>query len=167
MATTDLRMEAKQILDKLSDESLEVVISLLSSLKNRECPKRTDLLSIYPWVQYLSDAECDEFFEELSNAAKDNGAGVDEVIDAWRETAEILADPDTMADLAESKKQIADSESRLENTAPEIDWLDTEYMEKARTEADDSITLRSVRKALAKIPGSMSDFIISEREDRV
>ncbi len=58
-------------------------------------------------------------------------------------------------------------ESRLENTAPEIDWLDTEYMEKAGTEADDSITLESVRKALAKIPGSMSDYIISEREDRV
>ncbi len=110
MATVDLRTEAKQILDKLSDESLGVVISLLSSLKDRERPKRTDLLAIYPWVQYLSDAECDEFFEELSNAAKDNGAGVDEVIDAWRETAEILADPDTMADIAESEKQIANSE---------------------------------------------------------
>ena len=104
MATVDLRTEAKQILDKLSDESLEVVISLLSSLKKRECPKRTDLLSIYPWVQYLSDAECNEFFEELSNAAKDNGTGVDEVVNAWRETAEILAD------LAESKRQIANGE---------------------------------------------------------
>ena len=61
-------------------------------------------MSIYPWVQYLSDAECDEFFEELSNAAKDNGSGVDELVDAWRETAEILADPETMADIAESEK---------------------------------------------------------------
>ena len=110
MATVVLRMEAKQILDKLSDESLEVVISLLSSLKNRECPKLTDLSSIYPWVQYLSDAECDEFFEELSNVAQDNGTGVDEVVNAWRETAEILADPDTMADIAESEKQLANSE---------------------------------------------------------
>jgi len=104
MATVDLRTEAKQILDKLSDESLEVVVNLLSFLKNQECPKRTDLLSIYPWVQYLSDAECDEFFEELSNAAKDNGTGVDEVTNAWRETAEILGDPDTMADIAESER---------------------------------------------------------------
>ena len=110
MATVDLRTEAKQILDKLSDESLEVVISLLSSLKNRECPKRNDLLSIYPWVQHLSDAECNEFFEELSNAAQDNGTGVDEVINAWRETAEILSDPDTMADIAESEKQLANGE---------------------------------------------------------
>ncbi len=43
MATVDLGTEAKQILDKLSDENLGVVISLLSSLKDRECPKRTDL----------------------------------------------------------------------------------------------------------------------------
>ncbi len=110
MATVDLRTEAKQILDKLSDESLGVVVSLLSSLKDRECPKRADLLSIYPWVQYLSDAECDEFFEELSNAAKDNGTGVDEVVNAWRETAEILSDPEIMADIAESEKQIANGE---------------------------------------------------------
>ena len=107
MATVDLRTEAKQILDKLSDESLGVVVKLLISLKDRECPKRTDLLSIYPWVKYLSDAECDEFFEELSNAAKDNSTGVDEVVNAWRETAEILSDPDTMADIAESEKQLA------------------------------------------------------------
>ena len=92
MATVDLRKEEKQMLDKLSDESLGVVISLLSSLKNQECPKRTDLLSIYPWVQYLSDAECDDFFEELSNAAQDNGTGVDDVVNAWRETAEILSE---------------------------------------------------------------------------
>ena len=107
MATVDLRTEAKQILDKLSDESLGVVVKLLISLKDRECPKRTDLLSIYPWVKYLSDAECDEFFEELSNAAKDNSTGVDEVVNAWRETAEILADRETMADIAESEKQLA------------------------------------------------------------
>ncbi len=110
MATVDLRTEAKQILDELSDESLGVVVSLLSSLKDRECPKRADLLSIYPWVRYLSDAECDEFFEELSNAAKDNGTGVDEVVNAWRETAEILSDPETMTDIAESERQIANGE---------------------------------------------------------
>ena len=110
MATVDLRTEAKQILDKLSDESLEAVVKLLSSLKNQECPKRTDLLAIYPWVQYLSDAECDEFFGDLSNATKGNGAGVDEVVNTWRETAEVLADPDTMTDIAESEKQLANSE---------------------------------------------------------
>ena len=110
MATVDLRTEARQMLDGLSDESLGVVVNLLTSLKNRECPKRIDLLSIYPWVQYLSDAECDEFFEELLNAAKDNGSGVDEVVNAWRETAEILSDREAMADLAESEKQLVNGE---------------------------------------------------------
>jgi len=57
-------------------------------------------------------------------------------------------------------------EKRLEDLTAEIDWLDTEYMEEARKDADDSITLESVRAALAKIPGSMSDLIIAEREDR-
>ena len=95
MTTVDLRTEAKQILDGLSEESLTVAFGLLKALQNQKPPQRTALL-----------AETD------------------------------------------------------------IDWLDTEYMEEARREADDSITLESVRAALAKIPGSLSDTIISEREER-
>ena len=76
-----------------------------TSFKNQERPERADLLSIHPWARHLSAAECDEFLDELSNAT-----AVDEVIDAWRETAEILADPETMDDIAESEKQIADGE---------------------------------------------------------
>ncbi len=114
MATVDLRTEAKQILDEFSDDRLAVVVNLLTSLKNRARPKRTDLLSIYPWVHSLSDAECDEFFDELSSAIKGNGAVVDDVLNAWRETAEILADQETVADIAESEKQLANCE--------EISW---------------------------------------------
>ena len=66
-------------------------------------------MSIYPWARHFSAAECDEFLDELSNAAD-----VDEVLEAWRETAEILADPENMADIAESEKQMADGE--------EISW---------------------------------------------
>ena len=47
------------------------------------------------------------------------------------------------------------------------DWLDTEYVAYARREGDPSISLESVRSALAKIEGSMSDAIIEEREDRL
>ena len=74
-------------------------------LRNQERPEREDLLLTYPWACHLSAAECDEFLNELSNAT-----AVDEVIDAWRETAEILADLETMTDIAESEKQIADGE---------------------------------------------------------
>ena len=76
-----------------------------TSFKNQERPEQADLLSIYPWARYLSAAERDEFLNELSNAT-----AVDEVIDAWRETAEILADSEMMVDIAESEKQIADGE---------------------------------------------------------
>lgn len=69
----------------------------------------------------------------------------------------------TTKELQRLKQEV---DQRLQNATAEIDWLDTEYMEQARREADDSITLDSVRQALAKIPGSLSDLIISEREDR-
>ena len=76
-----------------------------TSFKNREQLKQTDLLSIYPWARYLSTAERADFLDELSNTTV-----VDEVVNAWRETAEILADSETMADITESEKQIADGE---------------------------------------------------------
>jgi hypothetical protein len=49
------------------------------------------------------------------------------------------------------------------------DFLDTElhrYCESRAKTKDPSITLESVRRELASIPGSMSDDIIAEREDR-
>lgn len=44
--------------------------------------------------------------------------------------------------------------------------LDVEYMENCGKEADPSVTLESVRQILAKIPGSLADDIIAEREER-
>lgn len=95
MTTVDLRTEAKQILDGLSEESLTVAFGLLKALQNQKPQKRTALL-------------------------------------------------------AES----------------EIDWLDTEYMEQARQEVKEAISLEEARAILAKIPGSLSDTIIAEREER-
>ena len=56
-----------------------------------------------------------------------------------------------------------DLDQRLEEVD---DWLDTEYVAYARKHGDSSISLESVRKALAKIEDSMSDVLISEREER-
>ena len=80
-----------------------------TSFKSQKRLKHADLLSIYPWARHLSTAERDELLDELSNATV-----VDEVLNAWRETAEILADSETMVDITESEKQIADCE--------EISW---------------------------------------------
>lgn len=58
-------------------------------------------------------------------------------------------------------------ESRSEKGAEsEIDWLDTEYMEEARQEVKEAISLEEARAILAKIPGSLSETIIDLREER-
>jgi hypothetical protein len=54
-------------------------------------------------------------------------------------------------------------DQRLEETD---DGLDAEYVAYARKHGDPSISLESVREALSKIKGSMSDVIIEERADR-
>jgi hypothetical protein len=45
-------------------------------------------------------------------------------------------------------------------------WLDLEYMAACGKEADPSITLASVRQVLLKIPDSLADAVIAEREER-
>ena len=44
--------------------------------------------------------------------------------------------------------------------------LDVEYMAACAQDADPSITLASVRQILAKIPGSLADDLIAERDER-
>lgn len=45
-------------------------------------------------------------------------------------------------------------------------WLDIEYMTACAREADSSVTLESVRRILAKLPGSLADDISAERDER-
>jgi hypothetical protein len=52
------------------------------------------------------------------------------------------------------------------NGAEDDSWLDVEYMTACGKEADPSITLESVRQALAKISGSLADDVIAERDER-
>jgi hypothetical protein len=53
------------------------------------------------------------------------------------------------------------------SNGPEDDsWLDVEYMAACGKEADPTITLESVRRILAKLPGSLADDIIAERDER-
>ena len=54
----------------------------------------------------------------------------------------------------------------LGSAESEMDWLDTEYMEQVRREVKEAISLGEARAILAKIPGSLSDTIIAEREER-
>jgi predicted DNA-binding antitoxin AbrB/MazE fold protein len=45
-------------------------------------------------------------------------------------------------------------------------WLDAEYLADCAAEADEEVSLDEVRAALAKIPGSLTEDFIAEREDR-
>ena len=60
----------------------------------------------------------------------------------------------------------APSPATATNGVEDESWLDTEYMAACGKEADSNVTLESVRQILAKIPGSISDVIIAERDER-
>jgi predicted DNA-binding antitoxin AbrB/MazE fold protein len=48
----------------------------------------------------------------------------------------------------------------------EEDWLDAECLRECAAEADERVSLESVRRALAKIPGSLTADFVQERDDR-
>jgi len=48
----------------------------------------------------------------------------------------------------------------------EEDGVDTAYMQQCGREADEQVTLAMVRQALAKMPGSLTQDFIAERDDR-
>jgi predicted DNA-binding antitoxin AbrB/MazE fold protein len=48
----------------------------------------------------------------------------------------------------------------------EEELLDSEFLEVCRAGADASVSLQAVRDALAKIPGTLTDDIRAERDER-
>ena len=46
------------------------------------------------------------------------------------------------------------------------DLLDAEFLESCRAEADPGVSLQAVRDALAAIPGTMTETIRAERDER-
>ena len=58
--------------------------------------------------------------------------------------------------------------NKTANVTPlaEDEILDTDYLAECAKEADPSITLESVHESLSKIPGSMTQDFIAERDER-
>jgi predicted DNA-binding antitoxin AbrB/MazE fold protein len=54
----------------------------------------------------------------------------------------------------------------VSDEAPPEPWLDAECLAACAGEADEAVSLDEVRAALAKIPGSLTDDFIAEREER-
>jgi predicted DNA-binding antitoxin AbrB/MazE fold protein len=53
----------------------------------------------------------------------------------------------------------------LTDETPSEPWLDTEYLADCAAETEDGVSLEEVRTALAKIPGSLTEDFIAERDD--
>jgi len=54
----------------------------------------------------------------------------------------------------------------ISDGAPQEPWLDAECLAACAGEADDTVSLDEVRAALAKIPGSLTEDFIAERDER-
>ncbi len=90
-------------------EASSVTSRLLAALMQQD-PHVQDRIAdvapeVFPWVAFLSRDEIREFVGELVSTMKaadsiDNPAPVAQVIDAWRHTAEVLADPELAAVLS-------------------------------------------------------------------
>lgn len=90
-------------------EASSVTSRLLVALMQQDAQIRervTDVVpEVLPWVAFLSPDEVREFVDELTSTIKaaeslNNPAPVAQVIDAWRHTAEVLADPELAAVLS-------------------------------------------------------------------
>jgi hypothetical protein len=53
-----------------------------------------------------------------------------------------------------------------ETFSPRQEWLDRDFLKTYAQDADDSVTLDEVRRAMAKIPGRLVDDIRAERDER-
>lgn len=94
---------------ELEHKAASVTTRMFVALMQRDSRARelvTDVLpEVFPWVAFLSREEVQEFVVELVTMLRaaeslDNPAPVVQVIDAWRHTAEVLADPELAAILA-------------------------------------------------------------------
>jgi hypothetical protein len=53
-----------------------------------------------------------------------------------------------------------------ESTPAKQEWLDRDFLKIYAHDADDSVSLDEVRRAMAKIPGRLADDIRAERDER-
>ncbi len=51
------------------------------------------------------------------------------------------------------------------NKTSKDEWIDRDFLKTYAQEADDSVSLETVRKAMAKIPGRLADDIRAERDE--
>ena len=87
----------------------------------------------------------------------------DAVYKVLQETAE--ANGTTPADWIAAHLAETGTSTESGAASPE-EWIDHDFLKTYAQQADDSVSLEAVRKAMAKIPGRLADDIRAERDER-
>ena len=116
------RKEPKQLTISPEEKSRETALDLLNCLEGSGISSKRN-----SWIDCFADWEREEFREELQKAVDDalssgNWSEVREVIECWKETAEIVSDKELLAGIGKSSEQIRRGETiRWEDVKKELD----------------------------------------------
>ena len=116
MGVIDYKAEAKRVLDTLPDGKIRVACNLLEYLKGHQIREESEAGESHNWIKCFTDAEKREFLEELLGSIEDASSDgdwsqVQEIIESWGETAEILSDDQLMAEIKEAEEEIRRGET--------------------------------------------------------
>ncbi len=116
MGVIDYKEEAKKVLDTLPDDKIRVACNLLEYLKDHHIREESEAGESHNWIKRFTDAEKRDFLEELLGSIEDASSDgdwsqVQEIIESWGETAEILSDDQLMAEIKEAEEEIRRGET--------------------------------------------------------
>ncbi len=123
MNVVDYKAEARKVLDTLPNDMARIALNLLEYLKNQGAREESTSVSdgttvgtLNNWIKYFTDHEKEELLEELLESIEDASANgdwsqVQEVIESWEETAEILSDEQLLAEIREAEEEIGRGET--------------------------------------------------------
>ena len=97
-------------------DKLRIAFNLLEYLKGLGTRNGMKVGTSHDWVECFADHEREELLEELLGsieAASSSGdwSQIQEVIESWQETAEILSDKQLMTEIREAEEQIRTGET--------------------------------------------------------
>ena len=116
MSVTNYKAKAKEVLDLLPDGKIRIAFNLLERLSSLGASTELIAGAEHGWLGYFADDERAELLDELlgsiAAASSDgNWLQVREVIQPWKETAEILSDEQLMTEIRTSEEQSRSGET--------------------------------------------------------
>jgi coenzyme F420-reducing hydrogenase alpha subunit len=116
MNVVDYKVEAKKVLDTLPDGKIRVALHLLEYLKSLDTREEPRASALHDWIECFTDREKEELLQELlesieSASSSGDWSQVQEIIESWEETADILSDERLMAEIKEAEEEIRRGET--------------------------------------------------------